>query len=76
VSGLVTGLNARIEHTLRDCARFDARAAKAAATTTLEQDDVELLWADQPLKVTRNSTMLRDPQGNLIHFAEPRYASA
>jgi hypothetical protein len=46
----------------------------AAATATLIQHGVELLWADQPLNATRNSTMLRDPEGNLINIFGPRRA--
>ena len=44
----------------------------AAATAALKQHGVELLWADQPLGATRNSTMLRDPEGNLINIFGPR----
>jgi catechol 2,3-dioxygenase-like lactoylglutathione lyase family enzyme len=48
----------------------------AAATATLIQHDVELLWADQPLNATCNSTTLRDPEGNLINIFGPRRALA
>jgi catechol 2,3-dioxygenase-like lactoylglutathione lyase family enzyme len=45
-----------------------------AATDTLKRHGVELLWADLPLDATRNSTMLRDPEGNLINIFGPRRA--
>lgn len=48
----------------------------AAATATLRQHGVEFLWADQPLNAERNSTMLRDPEGNLINIFGPRRAAA
>ncbi|ACD15845.1 VOC family protein [Paraburkholderia phytofirmans] len=46
----------------------------AAATATLRQHGVEFLWADQPLNAERSSTMLRDPEGNLINIFGPRRA--
>jgi hypothetical protein len=35
-----------------------------------------MVWADQPLSVDRHSTMIRDPEGNLIHFLGPRLVPA
>jgi glyoxylase I family protein len=46
----------------------------AAATATLTQHGVEFLWANQPLNEARSSTMLRDPEGNLINVFGPRRA--
>ena len=39
----------------------------------LHRYEVELLWADQPISADRHSTMLRDPEGNLIHIFGPRH---
>ena len=39
----------------------------AAATDALKRHGIELLWADLPLNAARSSTMLRDPEGNLIN---------
>ncbi|GAB3250834.1 VOC family protein [Chitinimonas naiadis] len=38
----------------------------------LRQHGVEVLWADQAISADRHSTMLRDPEGNLIHIFGPR----
>ncbi|MFM0227329.1 VOC family protein [Paraburkholderia dipogonis] len=48
----------------------------AAATAALRQHGVELLWADQPLNAGRSSTMLRDPEGNLINIFGSRRVAA
>jgi glyoxylase I family protein len=32
---------------------------------------VDMVWADQRLSAKRRSTMLRDPEGNLIHIFGP-----
>ncbi|MFM0335968.1 VOC family protein [Paraburkholderia fungorum] len=48
----------------------------AAATATLAQHGVEFVWANQPLNAERSSTMLRDPEGNLINLFGPRRESA
>ncbi|MBB5424452.1 hypothetical protein QF000_006928 [Paraburkholderia atlantica] len=32
---------------------------------------VDMVWADQPLSAERRSTLLRDPEGNLIHIVGP-----
>ncbi|NYI02740.1 VOC family protein [Cupriavidus plantarum] len=42
-----------------------------AVTRTLEQHDVEFIWADIQLNARRQSTMIRDPEGNMIHFFGP-----
>jgi catechol 2,3-dioxygenase-like lactoylglutathione lyase family enzyme len=47
-----------------------------AATAALRQHGVELVWSDQPLNAERSSTMLRDPEGNLINIFGPRRAAA
>lgn len=39
-----------------------------AATAALVQHDVEIVWADQPVSAHLRSTMIRDPEGNLIHI--------
>ncbi|MFP3567833.1 VOC family protein [Paraburkholderia sp. SIMBA_030] len=46
-----------------------------AAIAMLAQHGVEFVWADQPLNAARSSTMLRDPEGNLINIFGPRNAS-
>lgn len=42
-----------------------------AATAALAEHGVEMVWADQQLTAERRSTMLRDPEGNLIHIFGP-----
>ncbi|MEX3633099.1 VOC family protein [Paraburkholderia sp. BR14320] len=42
-----------------------------ATTALLEEHRVDMVWADQPLSAERRSTMLRDPEGNLIHIFGP-----
>ena len=58
---------------------FDGIGARpddlAAATATLTQHGVEFVRANQPLNAARSSTMLRDPEGNLINIFGPRSAS-
>lgn len=49
---------------------FDA-ADLAAVTRALAAHDVEFVWADQQLTPRRRSTMIRDPEGNMIHFFGP-----
>jgi glyoxylase I family protein len=49
---------------------FDT-ADLAAATAALAAHGVEFVWADQPLTPGRRSTMIRDPEGNMIHFFGP-----
>lgn len=44
----------------------------ALVTQQLRQHEVEILWADQAISAERHSTMLRDPEGNLIHIFGPR----
>jgi glyoxylase I family protein len=43
----------------------------AATTAALMDHGVETVWADQPLTAERRSTMVRDPDGNLIHIFGP-----
>jgi catechol-2,3-dioxygenase len=40
----------------------------AAATAALVQHNVEIVWADQPLSANLRSTMIRDPEGNMINI--------
>jgi len=40
-------------------------------TAALVEQGVEVEWTDQQLTVERRSTMLRDPEGNLIHIFGP-----
>ncbi|CAG4890616.1 VOC family protein [Paraburkholderia saeva] len=40
----------------------------AAATAVLQQHGVEIVWADQPLSAHLRSTMIRDPEGNMINI--------
>lgn len=47
-----------------------------ATTEALAAHGVETVWADQPLNAARRSTMIRDPEGNLIHVFGPRLAVA
>lgn len=42
-----------------------------ATTALLAEHRVDMVWADQPLSAERRSTMLRDPEGNLIHIFGP-----
>jgi catechol 2,3-dioxygenase-like lactoylglutathione lyase family enzyme len=44
----------------------------AAVTATLAAHGADMLWADEQLSVDRRSTMIRDPEGNLIHIFGPR----
>jgi len=46
----------------------------AATTAALVAHGVETVWADQPLSVERRSTMIRDPEGNLINIFGPALA--
>ncbi len=43
----------------------------AAVTAALVEHDTEMVWAEQQLTAERRSTMLRDPEGNLIHIFGP-----
>jgi len=40
----------------------------AATTATLARHDVEIVWAQAQLTPAISSTMIRDPEGNLIHI--------
>lgn len=40
----------------------------------LEKNAVECVWSRAPLTETRRSTMIRDPEGNLIHVFGPETA--
>ncbi|MRX08607.1 VOC family protein [Pseudoduganella sp. FT25W] len=42
-----------------------------AVTAALKDHEVEFVWADQQLTPQRRSTMIRDPEGNMIHFFGP-----
>jgi glyoxylase I family protein len=42
-----------------------------ATTALLTEHHVDMVWADQRLSAKRRSTMLRDPEGNLIHIFGP-----
>jgi glyoxylase I family protein len=42
-----------------------------ATTALLTEHHVDMVWADQRLSAERRSTMLRDPEGNLIHIFGP-----
>ncbi|MGF6936676.1 hypothetical protein OKW41_005838 [Paraburkholderia sp. UCT70] len=42
-----------------------------AITALLTEHQVDMVWADQPLSAERRSTLLRDPEGNLIHIFGP-----
>lgn len=44
----------------------------AAVGEHLRAAGVELLWEEQPLNESRSSTLLRDPEGNLINIFGPR----
>lgn len=44
----------------------------AALGEHLRAEAVELLWEAQPLNESRSSTLLRDPEGNLINIFGPR----
>ncbi|MFZ5959043.1 VOC family protein [Pseudomonas knackmussii] len=44
----------------------------AAVGEHLRAAGVELLWEEQPLNESRSSTLLRDPEGNLINLFGPR----
>lgn len=44
----------------------------AAVGEHLRAAGVELLWEEQPLNKSRSSTLLRDPEGNLINLFGPR----
>jgi glyoxylase I family protein len=43
-----------------------------ATTAFLAENNVEMIWADQQLADDRRSTMIRDPEGNLINILGPR----
>jgi glyoxylase I family protein len=45
-------------------------------TAALVEHGVDVVWADQQLTPERRSTMLRDPEGNLIHIFGPVAHSA
>ena len=40
----------------------------AATTATLARHDVEIVWAQAQLTPDISSTMIRDPEGNLVHI--------
>ncbi|MRW84183.1 VOC family protein [Pseudoduganella sp. FT26W] len=42
-----------------------------AVTKAFADHGVEFVWADQQLTPQRRSTMIRDPEGNMIHFFGP-----
>ncbi|CAG4908900.1 VOC family protein [Paraburkholderia gardini] len=42
-----------------------------AATAALVRHTVEIVWADQPLSAHLRSTMIRDPEGNMINIFGP-----
>lgn len=44
----------------------------AALGEHLRTEGAELLWEAQPLNESRSSTLLRDPEGNLINVFGPR----
>ena len=44
----------------------------SATTAFLTANSVEIVWADQQLIAERRSTMIRDPEGNLVHIFGPR----
>lgn len=44
----------------------------ALATTALIGKGVDIVWADQQISASRRSTMIRDPEGNLINLFGPR----
>lgn len=48
----------------------------AAATAALTLHGVEFVWTNQPLNAQRSSTLLRDPEGNLINLFGPRHQTA
>ncbi|SFI32406.1 Catechol 2,3-dioxygenase [Collimonas sp. OK307] len=41
-------------------------------TAFLVENKVEIVWADQQLTAERRSTMIRDPEGNLVNIFGPR----
>lgn len=43
-----------------------------AATQELVDRGVEVVWADRPVSADRRSTLVRDPEGNLINIFGPR----
>lgn len=44
----------------------------SAATASLRQNDVELVWAELELSPGLYSTLIRDPEGNLISIFGPQ----
>jgi glyoxylase I family protein len=48
----------------------------AATTTSLVAHGVETVCADQPISADRRSTMIRDPEGNLINVFGPLLKAA
>lgn len=44
----------------------------SAATASLRQNDVELVWAELELSPGLHSTLIRDPEGNLLNIFGPR----
>jgi catechol 2,3-dioxygenase-like lactoylglutathione lyase family enzyme len=47
-----------------------------ATTSALQRHGVEFVWTNRPLGQRRCSTMLRDPEGNLINIIGPIRAAA
>ncbi|WP_019832632.1 VOC family protein [Sphingomonas sp. PR090111-T3T-6A] len=43
-----------------------------AATASFADKGAEIMWADMQISADRRGTMLRDPDGNLIHIFGPR----
>lgn len=46
-----------------------------AMTAFIIANNVETVWADQQLTAERRSTMIRDPEGNLVNIFGPRLVS-
>lgn len=42
-----------------------------AATAALVRHTVEIVWANQPISAHLRSTMIRDPEGNMINILGP-----
>jgi catechol 2,3-dioxygenase-like lactoylglutathione lyase family enzyme len=47
----------------------------AGATARMQGAGVEIVWADQPLSPDRRSTLIRDPEGNLVNIFGPAPSS-
>jgi len=43
-----------------------------AMTAHFADKGAEMLWADMPISADRRGTMLRDPEGNLVHIFGPQ----